>query len=92
MLTARLLLVATLLAFVPPPASAADACSSLPTSALRPRACNPRAECLRDIPKDLGGERRDARRKECEHQPTSGTCYGPATYNPQAECRARQKK
>jgi hypothetical protein len=34
----------------------------------------------------------DTARRDCARLPTAGTCYGPETYNPQAECRERQGK
>jgi hypothetical protein len=37
----------------------------------------------------LKGPALDAARKDCQRLPTGGTCYGPDTYNPQAECRER---
>jgi hypothetical protein len=40
----------------------------------------------------LKGSALDAARKDCQRLPTSGTCYGPETYNPQAECRERTTK
>jgi hypothetical protein len=85
-------LAATLLALAPGarPVLAQD-CDTLPTSAQRPRACNPREECLQRIPKDLSGAAREATAKECGRQPTSGICYGPDTYNPQTECRQKKK-
>jgi hypothetical protein len=88
-----LLALAALLPAVPlHPVAAADSCDALPRSALRPRECNPRQECLRAIPADLKGPAREARERECSRQPASGTCYGPQTYNPQAECRSARKK
>jgi hypothetical protein len=67
-------------------------CSSLPPSALRTRSCNPQAECLKAIPKDLKGRQAEARRKECSRMPEKGVCHGPDTYNPQAECREGPRK
>lgn len=69
----------------------AQDCDTLPTSAQRPRACNPREECWQRISKDLSGAARGAAARECGRQPTSGICYGPDTYNPQAECRQKKK-
>ncbi len=69
----------------------AQDCDTLPTAAQRPRACNPRAECLQRISKDLSGAAREGAARECNRQPTSGICYGPDTYNPQAECREKKK-
>ena len=71
--------------------AAAD-CSSLPTSALKPRPCNPREQCLRLISKGLEGQALEATKRDCQRQPASGICHGPDTYNPQAECRAEQRK
>ncbi|HEU5321834.1 MAG TPA: hypothetical protein VFX28_13595, partial [Methylomirabilota bacterium] len=72
------------------PAQPAD-CVSLPTSAPRPRPCNPRQECLQQVA-SMKGEAREKAQQDCNRMPTSGTCYGPETYNPQAECRARQRR
>jgi hypothetical protein len=66
-------------------------CAALPTSAQRARACNPRQECLAKVAR-LPGPAQDAARRDCQRMPTSGTCYGPETYNPQAECRERQRR
>src|SRR5437762_13034355 len=73
---------------LPAVASARDTgeCAKLPASALRPRPCNPQAECLRLIPKDVPDKERAARQRDCQNQPKSGTCYGPDAYNPQEEC------
>jgi hypothetical protein len=67
-------------------------CRSLPPSALKPRTCSPREECLRLIPKNVEGPRLEARRRECSQQPTAGTCYGPESYDPRKDCRERQRK
>jgi hypothetical protein len=83
---------AGLLVLVASGAWARTDCSSLPTSALRTRPCNPQAECLSAIPEDLRGAQADARRKECRRLPTSGVCHGPDTYDPQAECRQQQRR
>jgi hypothetical protein len=72
------------------PAAAQQDCSALPTSAPRPRACNPQQECLARVEQRLQGPALDAARRDCQRLPAAGTCYGPETYNPQAECRARQ--
>ena len=64
-------------------------CASLPTTAQKARSCNPQAECLAQVEKSLKGFALDASRRDCQRLPTSGTCYGPETYNPQAECRER---
>jgi hypothetical protein len=87
----RSLLAASLL-LVPLPAAAAQDCSSLPTSAQRARACNPQQECLARVEQRLKGPGLEAARRDCRRLPDSGTCYGPETYNPQAECRERQGK
>lgn len=65
-------------------------CASLPTTAQKARSCSPRAECLAQVEKSLKGPALEAGRRDCQRLPTSGTCYGPETYNPQAECRERQ--
>ncbi|HXH84209.1 MAG TPA: hypothetical protein VNN07_14985 [Candidatus Tectomicrobia bacterium] len=66
-------------------------CAALPTSAPKARACNPRQECLAKAA-HLAGPAQERARRDCERMPTSGTCYGPDTYNPQAECRERQRR
>ena len=38
----------------------------------------------------LNGPALDSARKDCQRLPTSGTCYGPDTFNPQAECKEQQ--
>ena len=76
-----------------PLAVSADAdCSSLATSALKPRSCNPQEQCLRLIPKGLEGRTLEAAKQDCQRQPVSGICHGPDSYNPQAECRAEQRQ
>ena len=89
----RLGLIFAMALLVPPVASARDGgdCATLPASALRPRPCDPQAECLRLIPKDVSGKELAARQRDCQNQPTSGTCYGPDAYNPQEECRRRMR-
>jgi hypothetical protein len=89
-LLSTLALLAMLL--LAPAARAADPqdCTRLPSATRRPRACNPRQECLSLLRADLSGAALDAARNDCARLPTSGTCYGPDTYDPQAECRARQ--
>jgi hypothetical protein len=67
-------------------------CSSLPTSAQRPRPCNPQEECLRLLGRNLQPKDSEDARRACSRHPTSGTCYGPDRYNPQAECRARERR
>jgi hypothetical protein len=77
-----------------PAAYAADPvdCSRLPSSARRPRPCNPQQECSGLIRPDVKGAALDAARADCARLPTSGTCYGPNAYNPQAECREKQQR
>jgi hypothetical protein len=87
--TSILLGAALLLAPLPAAAQPQD-CGSLPTSAQRARACNPRQECVARVEQRLEGAARDAARRDCQRLPTTGTCYGPETFNPQAECRQRQ--
>jgi hypothetical protein len=75
-----------------PLAAAAQDCSTLPTSAQRARACNPQQECVARVEQRLRGPALDAARRDCQRLPSAGTCYGPETYNPQADCRERQGK
>jgi hypothetical protein len=86
-----ILLAATLLAGLPVTARAQD-CSKLPASAQRARACNPQQECVAQVERSLKGPALESGRRDCQRLPTGGTCYGPETYNPQAECLARQGK
>jgi hypothetical protein len=88
-MTSILLGAALLLAPLATPAPGQD-CSNLPTSAPRARACNPQQECVAKVEGRLKGPALDAARRDCQRLPTAGTCYGPETYNPQAECRERQ--
>jgi hypothetical protein len=67
-------------------------CSRLPTSAQRARTCNPQQECLAQVERTLKGPALESGRRDCQRLPTSGTCYGPETYNPQAECRERPRR
>jgi len=67
-------------------------CSALPSSAQRARTCNPQQQCLAQVEGQLKGPALEAARKDCQRLPTSGTCYGPETFNPQAECREQQGK
>jgi hypothetical protein len=67
-------------------------CSRLPTSAQRARTCNPQQECVAQVERTLKGPGLESGRRDCQRLPTSGTCYGPETYNPQAECRERQRR
>jgi hypothetical protein len=89
--TSILLGAVLLLAPLAAPAQAQD-CSSLPASAQRARTCNPQQECVAKVEGSLKSPALDAARKDCQRLPTAGTCYGPETYNPQAECRERQGK
>jgi hypothetical protein len=89
--TAILFGASLLLAALPGAARAQD-CGSLPSSAQRARSCNPQQECLAKVEQRLKGPGLEAARRDCQRLPTAGTCYGPETYNPQAECRARQGK
>lgn len=86
-----ILLASLLLAPLPAAAQPAD-CASLPTSAQRARSCNPQQECVAKVEQRFKGPALDAARRDCQRLPTAGTCYGPETYNPQAECRERQGK
>ena len=40
----------------------------------------------------LAGSTLVSAQEGCRRMPTSGTCYGPETYNPQAECRQREQQ
>ena len=84
-------LAVALLVSAPAAARAANDCDALPRSALKTRACNPQAECLAKVPRDLKGPAREARQRDCSRLPTSGVCHGPDRYDPQAECRERRK-
>jgi hypothetical protein len=86
-----LALAATALAALPAAAQPKD-CGSLPTSAQKARTCNPQQECLAQMETKMKGFALDSARKDCQRLPTSGTCYGPDTFNPQAECREAQGK
>jgi hypothetical protein len=44
------------------------------------------------VEKSLKGPALESARRDCQRLPTSGTCYGPETYSPQAECREKQGK
>jgi hypothetical protein len=83
------LLLACLALTVLPAAAQPKECGSLPTSAQKAHTCNPQQECVGQVENKLKGSALDAARKDCQRLPTSGTCYGPDTYNPQAECRER---
>jgi hypothetical protein len=84
-------LVALAVAALPAAAQPRD-CGSLPTSAQKSHTCNPQQECVAKLESKLKGPALDAARKDCQRLPSSGTCYGPDTYNPQAECRDRTTK
>jgi hypothetical protein len=87
------MLFATLLLAVPLPAAAqGQDCSTLPTSAPKARPCNPQQECLARVQQRVTGPALESARRDCARLPASGTCYGPETSNPQAECLARQGK
>ena len=86
------ILFALLLLSVAPAAAQPPDCSNLPASAQKARACNPQQECVAQIEKRLKGPAADSARRDCQRLPTSGTCYGPETYSPQAECRDRQRR
>ena len=83
-----LLVAAVALAALPAAAQPRD-CGALPSSAQKARTCNPQQECVAQVEGKLKGAALDSARKDCQRLPTSGTCYGPDTYNPQAECRER---
>jgi hypothetical protein len=86
------LLVAALLLTALPTAAQAPDCSNLPASAQRARICNPQRECMAQVERSLKGPAMESGRRDCQRLPTSGTCYGPEMYNPQAECRDRQRR
>jgi hypothetical protein len=86
-----LLLASLALTVVPALAQPSD-CGALPNSAQRARTCNPQEQCLAQVVKKLKGSALEAAKRDCERLPTSGTCYGPDTFNPQAECREQQGK
>jgi hypothetical protein len=86
---ARSIVFASWLLAVPAVAWAQD-CSNLPATAQRARQCNPQQECLAKLEQRLKGPALEAARRDCARLPPSGTCYGPETYSPQAECRERQ--
>jgi hypothetical protein len=67
-------------------------CGALPRSAQKARTCNPREQCLAQVEGKLKGAALDSARKDCQRLPTSGTCYGPDTFNPQAECQEAKGK
>lgn len=85
------LVAAITLAALPAAAQPRD-CGSLPSSAQRARTCNPQQECIAQVEGKLKGPALESARRDCQRLPTSGTCYGPDTYNPQADCREQQGK
>lgn len=86
-----ILFASLLLTGLPAVAQSQD-CSSLPASAQKARSCSPQQECLAQVERTLKGPALESARRDCQRLPRSGTCYGPETYSPQAECRERQKK
>ena len=80
------LVAALALAALPAAAQPKD-CGALPSSAQKARTCNPQQECVAQLEGKLKGPALESARKDCQRLPTSGTCYGPDTFNPQAECR-----
>ena len=86
-----LLLASLALTAVPALAQPTD-CGALPNSAQKARTCNPQEQCLTQVEGKLKGPALDSARKDCQRLPTSGTCYGPDTFNPQAECKEKQSK
>jgi hypothetical protein len=85
-------LLASLLALASPTAAQPQDCASLPNSAQRTRTCNPQHECMAQVERTLKGPALESGRRDCQRLPTSGTCFGPETYNPQADCRERQRR
>ena len=67
-------------------------CASLPSSAQRTRTCNPQRECLAQVERTLKGPALQSGRRDCQRLPCSGTCFGPETYSPHADCRERQRR
>ena len=86
------ILLGALLLLAPLPAVAQRDCGSLPGSAQRAHACNPQQECIGKVERRLKGAALESARRDCQRLPTAGTCYGPDTYDAQAECRERQGK
>jgi hypothetical protein len=89
---ARSIVFASLLLAALPAAAQAQDCSSLPATAQKARTCNPQRECVAKVEQRLKGPALESARRDCARLPASGTCYGPETYSPQAECRERQGK
>jgi hypothetical protein len=93
MMTRMLVLATAAIALAALPAAAQPRdCGSLPSSAQKARTCNPQQECVAQVEGKLKGPALESARRDCQRLPTSGTCYGPDTYNPQAECREAQGK
>ena len=86
-----LLLAALPLTALPAVAQPTD-CGALPSSAQKARTCNPQQQCLAQVEGKLTGPALDSARKDCQRLPTAGTCYGPDTFNPQADCREETTK
>ena len=86
-----LLLVAALALATLPAAAQPKDCGALPSSAQKARTCNPQQECVAQLEGKLKGLALESGRKDCQRLPTSGTCYGPDTFNPQADCREQQQ-
>jgi hypothetical protein len=84
--------LALLTAVAAPALAQSRDCSSLPSTAQRARTCNPQQECLAKVQGRLSGPALATAQRDCQRLPTSGTCYGPETYDPQAECRAQQRR
>ena len=85
-------LVASLILSAGPAVAQPQDCASLPTSAQKARPCNPQQECLGKVQGKMRGLGLQSAERDCRRLPTSGTCYGPETYNPQAECRQQQQQ
>jgi len=84
------LLLASLALTAVPALAQPSECGALPSSAQRARTCNPQEQCLAQVVKNLKGAALDSAKRDCQRLPTSGTCYGPDTFNPQAECKEQQ--
>jgi len=87
-----ILFASLLLAAALPAAAQSQDCSSLPASAQKARSCSPQQECVAKVEQRLKGPALESARRDCARLPASGTCYGPETYSPQAQCRERQGK